>query len=239
MLISDLIDALDALDSSGRLRVDGPFPHLRFGFGGYFNAPCDVGWNPMFLRMFAEIETAAALAKEIINLKAVLGLRLDKFDRLTGSVTLPKSCRTLKRKFNAEAAHRCELCGARGEQVMSRPFESVRCALHVESSGMAETSRPPTLSAHIRMPLAGRFGARDWREVQPPSNRSFQRAYVVDEGVAFAVSLRADPKGAAVPSVVATALTNADGSVLGLWGKKLLDREADLAARIAASLWSS
>lgn len=79
-------------------------------------------------------------------------------------------------------------------------------------------------------------GITVWYPILAPSGVAVLRARVIDGGVAFAVSLRDDAGTEATPHVVAAALASADGSLLALSGDALLDREEELASRVAAQL---
>ena len=240
MPIRDLLDALDALDTFNRLAdLTALFPHLRSRRGGGFAPSIDVGWNPMLLRLLAQIDAAAASAAGeigIVEVKEKFGLLRIYLDLGAPNAMLRDRCDALVRKAEAESAQRCQFCGAMGEVVRSRTFLSVLCAAHETIRTTGETTRAPRLSAHARLRLAGRFDAGNWREVRPLSGGALLRAHAVDEGFAFAVSLRADPEGAGAPSVVTAALGNADGSLLDIWGDDVMSREADLAARIEAEV---
>ena len=236
----DLFETLDALDRGDPLPdFAALFPHLHSS-GGPFIATVDVGWTAMVLRLLARLDATAGAAGatlSIMQVKEKFGLLRVYLDLGGSDRTLRDRCETLVAEAEAESAHRCQRCGARGELAPDRSYLAVLCARHQENSRARPAMRPgPTLSAHARLRLARLLGAGDWREVQPPHGGALLRARIVDGDVAFAISLRAEPGDAAAPLVVAAALTQADGSVLTLPTHELMDREADLAARVAAEL---
>ena len=78
--------------------------------------------------------------------------------------------------------------------------------------------------------------ARQAHPHRTTDEKALLRARLVEDGVAFAISLRGNPRDAARPQVVAAALYRDHGSALEIPGEAVMAREADLAARIAAAL---
>lgn len=238
----DLFDALDTLDSGQPLAdLAAVFPNLRAAHGdsGGFKAAADVGWNAMILRLLARLDSTASHADTTIpitQVKEKFGLLRVYLDLGHADPSLQTTCDALIAEAEAESACRCQRCGAVGEMAQDRRYLVVLCKHHRHSRADAATAPAPELSAHTRLRLAARFGAESWHEVRSPFAAPLLRARLVEDGVAFAVSLRAVPRDPARPKVVVAALCHDDGSALHISGQTVMAREADLADRVAAEM---
>ena len=239
---TDLFDALDTLDSGQPLAdLAAVFPNLRAAHGGSsgFGAAADVGWTSMILRLLARLDSTASHAGTTIpitEVKEKFGLLRVYLDLGDADRSLQTRCDALIADAEAESACRCQRCGALGEMAQDRRYLVVLCQHHRQSCAGVVAAAAPELSAHTRLHLAARFGAEGWHEVRSPFAAPLLRARLVEDDVAFAISLRGNPRDAARPQVVAAALYHDDGSALEIPGEAVMVREADLAARIAAAL---
>jgi len=238
MPLSELFDALEALDGGGAApKLTVLFPNLGFARDAVGGVAVGDGWHTPLLRLLGRLDVAAGRAGcpvVVRQMKEKFGLLRVYVDLDNADLALRDKCRALLDEAEAESRHRCLRCGDRGELSRDRGYTVVLCPRHRHSRAAA--SPAPTLSAHVRLRLAARFGVRDWRELQSHFGPLLLRARIVDDGLAFALSLRGGPNDPTRPHVVAAALAHADGGVLELSGDVLLEREADLAARIATAV---
>jgi len=237
MPVSELFDALEALDGGAAPKLTKLFPDLDFTRGAVGGIAAGDGWHAPILRLLGRLDAAAGRA----GCRIVLRQLREKFGLLRVYVDMDdadfarrKQCLALLDKAEAESQRRCLRCGDLGEMSRDGGYTVMLCPRHRQSRAVAATSPAPTLSAHARLRLAARFGAKEWRELQSPFGPFLLRARLIDDDLAFALSLRGDPSDPTRPHVVAAALARADGGVLELSEDALLDREADLAARVAA-----